>query len=74
MALSQSVKESLEEAEAALRNALSYAARQERPMICASISDIMCRIESMKATDNFLDILENHKNGGEGGNFKKFII
>lgn len=74
MALSQSVKESLEEAEAALRNALSYAARQERPMICASISEIMCRIESMKATDNFLDIMENHKNGGEGGNFKKFFL
>lgn len=74
MALSQSVKESLEEAEAALRNALSYAARQERPMICASISEIMCRIESMKATDDFLDLIEKHKNGGDGGNFKKFII
>lgn len=33
MALSQSVEESLKEAEQSLRNALSYAARQERPMV-----------------------------------------
>jgi len=31
MALSQSVEDSLKEAEESLRNALSYAARQERP-------------------------------------------
>lgn len=74
MAISQSVKESLEEAESSLRNALSYAARQERPMICAAISEIICRIESMKATDNLLDMFENHKNDGNGGQFKKFTF
>ena len=34
MALSESVETSLKEAEASLRNALAYAARQERPMVC----------------------------------------
>ena len=34
MALSESVETSLREAEASLRNALAYAARQERPMVC----------------------------------------
>ena len=40
MALSKSVEESLKEAEASLRNALSYAARQERPMVCSVIADM----------------------------------
>jgi len=39
MALSQSVEESLKEAEQSLRNALSYAARQERPMVCSVIAE-----------------------------------
>ena len=34
MALSKSVEDSLREAEASLRNALAYAARQEKPFIC----------------------------------------
>ena len=42
MALSKSVEESLTEAEASLRNALAYAARQERPIICNSISELLC--------------------------------
>ena len=33
MALSQQVEDSLREAEASLRNALAFAARNERPMI-----------------------------------------
>jgi hypothetical protein len=66
MALSQSVKESLNEAEAALRNALAYAARQERPMVCSVIADLISRIESMQSTDDILDKLENRKPGDSG--------
>ena len=66
MALSQSVEESLKEAEASLRNALAYAARQERPMICSVIADIISRIESMQTTDSILDKLENRKPGDAG--------
>jgi hypothetical protein len=62
MALSQSVTESLDEAAAALRNALAYAARQERPIVCNTISELLCRIDSMKSFDGILDSLDKMKN------------
>ena len=61
MALSQSVTESLDEASASLRNALSYAARQERPIVCNTISELLCRIDSMKSFDGILDSLDKMK-------------
>lgn len=66
MALSQSVEESLKEAEASLRNALAYAARQERPIVCSVIADLITRIESLQSTDAILDKLENRKSGDSG--------
>lgn len=66
MALSKSVEESLKEAEASLRNALAYAARQERPMVCSVLSDLICRIQSVMATDQLLDKFENRKSGDSG--------
>jgi hypothetical protein len=71
MALSQSVEESLKEAEAALRNALAYAARQERPMVCSVVADMISRIDTLMHTDALLDKLENRKPGDSGffGNF-----
>jgi hypothetical protein len=72
MALSKSVEESLGEAEAALRNALSFAARQERPIVCSEISAMIARIESLKAVDGFMDKIENRKPGDNG--FFKMIF
>lgn len=66
MALSESVEASLKEAEASLRNALAYAARQERPMVCSVIADLISRIESLQTTDSLLDKLENRKSGDNG--------
>ena len=66
MALSQSVEESRKEAEASLRNALAYAARQERPMVCSVIADLISRIESLQSTYAILDKLENRKFGDSG--------
>jgi len=66
MALSQSVEQSLKEAEQSLRNALAYAARQERPMVCSVIADLISRIESVMTTDSILDKLENRKPGDAG--------
>ena len=63
MALSESVEQSLKEAEANLRNALSYAARQERPMVCSVIADMISRIETLQTTDSILDKLENPRMG-----------
>lgn len=71
MALSESVENSLKEAEQSLRNALAYAARQERPMVCSVIADLITRIETLQTTDSILDKLENRKPGDAGffGNF-----
>ena len=66
MALSKSVEQSLKEAEQSLRNALAFAARQERPMICSCIADLISKIESMQETDSILDKLENRKSGDSG--------
>jgi len=73
MALSESVETNLKEAEQSLRAALSYAARQERPMVCSVIADIIYRIESLQSTDAILDKLENRKPGDSGffGSFYK---
>jgi hypothetical protein len=66
MALGSQVEESLKEAEASLRNALAFAARQERPMVISVIADLISRIESVQNTDSILDKLENRKFGDTG--------
>lgn len=66
MALSESVETNLKEAEQSLRAALAYAARQERPMVCSVIADLIHRIESLQSTDSLLDKLENRKPGDSG--------
>jgi hypothetical protein len=66
MALSESVTTNLKEAESALRAALAYSARNERPMVCSVIADLISRIESLQSTDAILDKLENRKPGDAG--------
>ena len=66
MALSKSVNDSLEDAEASLRNALAFAARQEKPFICSGIADLMGKIEAMKTMDSLFDKLENRQQGDSG--------
>ena len=66
MALSESVETNLKEAEQSLRAALSFAARQERPMVVSVIANLISRIESVQNTDVLLDKLENRKFGDSG--------
>jgi len=66
MALGTQVESSLKEAEASLRNALAFAARQERPMVCSVISELICRIEGVMSTNSLLDKLESRKPGSSG--------
>lgn len=66
MALSQSVEESMREAEASLRNALSYAARQEKPFVAKHIADMIMQIDNLIAADQLMDKLENRKEGDSG--------
>ena len=58
MALSKSVEGSLTEAEANLRNALAFAARQERPLVCTQIAKLISDIESIGSMDSILDTLD----------------
>ena len=64
--LTNQVEENLKEAEGCLRNALHWAAKNERPMVCSVISDMITRIESLQNTDALLDKLENRKFGDSG--------
>ena len=66
MALSESVESSLKEAEASLRNALSYAARQEKPFVGKHIADMVFQIDNLISTDALIDKLENRKFGDTG--------
>jgi len=66
MALSKTVEDSLNEAESNLRNALAFAARIERPMVCSVIADLISKIDGVKSTDSILDKLDNRKPGDSG--------
>jgi hypothetical protein len=65
MALSESVETSLKEAEAALRNALAYAARQEKPFIGKHIADMIMEIDNLISADKLIDKLEERMNGDD---------
>jgi hypothetical protein len=68
MALSESVENSLKEAEQNLRNALAFAARQEKPYVSIMISDMISKIDTLIQLDLFSDKLEEKfKNTGFEG-------
>lgn len=66
MALATQVEESMTEAQQSLRNALAFAARTERPMVCSVIADLISRIDSVMSTDSLLDKLESRRPGSSG--------
>ena len=66
MALSKSVESSLKEAEASLRNALSFAARGERPIVCTQVANLIKEIESIQSFDGLMDMLDDREPGSRG--------
>jgi len=58
MALTKSVEESLNEASAHLRNALAFAARNERPVICNQIAKVLSDIDGIGSMETIFDTLE----------------
>ena len=66
MALSESVESSLKEAEASLRNALAFAARGERPLVCTQIANLIKEIETIQSFDGLMDMLDDRKPGSRG--------
>tara|TARA_B100001758_G_C18039785_1_gene417494 strand:+ start:198 stop:401 length:204 start_codon:yes stop_codon:yes gene_type:complete len=59
MALSQQVSDSLDDAKASLRNALSFAARTEEPYISKHIADILLSIDTIKETHQYLSNIKD---------------
>lgn len=54
MSLSTQVKESLDQAATCLREALAFAARTEHPITVNTLSDLLCRIESLEQVDDLM--------------------
>ena len=62
MALSNRVNESLNEASGHLRNALAFAARGERPVVCTQIAKLINDLDNISSFDGILDTLEEYSN------------
>ena len=71
MALSQQVEYSLREAQEALRNALAFAARNEKPYVGKHVANMLADIENLVDATDLLEKLENRQEGDSGffGNF-----
>lgn len=61
MALSETIIESLAEAESHIRNALAFAARSERSTTVKQLSNILSSINGIKSTDDILDQLDEFR-------------
>ena len=66
MALSQQVESSLLEAQQNLRNALSFAARTEKPYIAKHIADMMSNIDNIIHVVPLLEQVEEGFNDSLG--------
>ena len=71
MALSNSVEESVREAESHLRNALAYAARQESPYVSCIIADMISKLDQLIETDKFMDTFGGMMKKYEGGPYNE---
>ena len=66
MALSETVKESLRDAQEDLRNALACAARTEKPFVSKHIADMLAQIDNLIDASEMLEKIENRKDGDSG--------
>jgi hypothetical protein len=58
MALSNQVEDSLKDAESSLRNALAFAARNEKPFVNTCIASMIHDIDKLIQIDKFMDKVE----------------
>jgi len=66
MALSEQVEVSLRDAQEDLRNALAFAARNEKPYVSKHIADMLANIENLLDAVDIVEKLENRKQGDSG--------
>ena len=71
MALPQPILDSLREAEASLRNALAFAARSEKSIVCSSIAHILQELDTIQTYDKVMDKME--ESSDDDNPFKKFF-
>ena len=66
MALSDTVKASLRDAQEDLKEALACAARAEKPFVSKHIADILASIDNIIDASEIVEKIENRKNGDSG--------
>ena len=66
MPLSEQVQLSLREAQEDLRNALAFAARNEKPFVSKHIADILLGIDNIMDAAQIVEKLENRQRGDSG--------
>ena len=66
MALSDTVKESLRDAQEDLRNALACAARTEKPFVSKHIADMLAQIDNLIDATEMIEKMQNRKDGDSG--------
>jgi hypothetical protein len=59
MALSETVNENLEEAQSYLKNALSFASRQEESYVMVEIAHLIKAIDNIKMMDKIVDTIRD---------------
>ena len=72
MALSETVKTSLRDAQENLKNALAYSARTEKPFVSKHIADMLANIDNLIDASDMIEKIENRK-GGDSGFFGTFF-
>jgi hypothetical protein len=65
MALSEQVESSLRDAQGHLRNALSFAARSEKPYISKHIADMLANVDNLIDADEVLTMFEERFRHGK---------
>ena len=65
MTLSQQVEYSLKEAQEALRNALAFSARNEKPYVSKHIADMLANIDNVIDTTELIEEIENRQEDKE---------
>ena len=66
MALSEQVELSLRDAQEDLRNALAFAARNEKPFVSKHIGDLLLNIDNIMDAAQIVEKLENRQHGDSG--------
>ena len=72
MALSETVKASLRDAQENLKDALACAARTEKPFVSKHIADMLAQIDNIIDASEVIDKIES-RNDGDSGFFGTFF-